>query len=107
MKRLDMNYEQVARLNKRQSITLSVIGAIMAALALFGMIVSAFGTRQTLSTRQALLGGLGKQVALLDDDKSLTAMGEEIGAGLESIAAQVSAAKQQSLSNQRDQLPAY
>lgn len=105
MKRLDMNYEQVARLNKRQSMTLSVIGMIMIALAVFGMIVNVSGTRQTLSTRQALLGGLSKQTALLDDDKALTAMGQDLNAGLESIAAQVSAAKQQSLSNQRDQLP--
>lgn len=105
MKRLDMNYEQVARLNKRQSMTLSVIGMIMIALAVFGMIVNVSGTRQTLSTRQALLGGLSKQTALLDDDKVLTAMGQDLNAGLESIAAQVSAAKQQSLSNQRDQLP--
>ena len=105
MKRLDMNYEQVARLNKRQSMTLSVVGMIMIALALFGMIVNVSGTRQTLSTRQALLGGLSKQTALLDDDKVLTAMGQDLNAGLESIAEQVSAAKQQSLSNQRDQLP--
>ena len=104
MKRLDMNYEQVARLNKRQSTALGVIGIVMLALALFGLIVNAGGTRQTLSTRQALLGGLSKQTALLDDDKTLTAMGQDITAGLETIAAQVSAAKQQSLSNQRDQL---
>jgi len=104
MKRLDMNYEQVARLNKRQSTVLGAIGAIMIALALFGLIVNASGTRQTLSTRKTLLGGLSKQVALLDNDETLTAMGQDITAGFETIAAQVSAAKQQSLSNQRDQL---
>ena len=104
MKRLDMNYEQVARLNKRQSTVLGAIGAIMIALALFGLIVNASGTRQTLSIRKTLLGGLSKQAALLDDDKTLTAMGQDITAGFETIAAQVSAAKKQSLSNQRDQL---
>lgn len=106
MKRLDMNYEQVARLNKRQSTVLAAIGAVMIALAMFGLIVNASGLRQTLSTRQALLGGMGKQAAQLDDDKALNDLGQDLIAGLENIAAQVSAAKQQSLSNQRDQLPA-
>ena len=104
MKRLDMNYEQVARLNKRQSTALGVVGAIMIALALFGLVISASGMRQTLSTRKALWGGLSKQVTLLDNDETLTAMGQDVTAGLESIAAEVAAAKKQSLSNQRDQL---
>jgi len=104
MKRLDMTYEQVARLNKRHSTILATIGSIMLALALFGLVITFTGVRQTLSTRQALLGGLSKQVALLDNDEALTAMGQDINASLKSVAAQVSAAKQQSLSNQRDQL---
>jgi len=104
MRRLDMTYEQVARLNKRHATLLATIGAIMLALALFGLVITVTGTRQTLSTHQALLGGLSKQVALLDSDETLTAMGQDINAGLKMLAADVSAAKKQSLSNQRDQL---
>lgn len=104
MKRLDMTYEQVARLNKRHSTILASLGAVMIALALFGLIINLTGARQTLSTRKALLGGLSKQVALLDDDETLTAMGQDINAGFSALGAEVSAAKQQSLSNQRDQL---
>lgn len=105
MKRLDMTYEQVARLNKKHSTILAVLGSLMLALAIFGIVISASGLRQTLSTRKALLGGLSKQVALLDAENTLTAMGEDIKAGFADLGGQVSAAKQQSLSNQRDQLP--
>ena len=104
MKRLDMTYEQVAKLNKKHSTILAVLGAIMIALSLFGIILSAAGVRLTLSTRNALLGGLSKQVILLDDDATLAALGEDINEGLNLLAGKVNAAKKQSLSNQRDQL---
>lgn len=104
MKRLDMTYEQVARLNKKHSTILAVLGSLMLALAIFGIVISASGLRQTLSTRKALLGGLIKQVTLLDNDDALTAMGADINEGFLTLAGQVSDAKKQSLSNQRDQL---
>ena len=99
-----LTYEQAEKKHKKQSRVLIAIGCVLIVLSVFGIVVSASGTRLRLSTRQALLMGVKETfVQRTAEDADIQSAATDIEAFMDAMGDICADARRQTLLNRRTQ----